>query len=138
MFFRNFNQLSKAKKSILSVLFLCLNVQLLAQTTYFLQNKKLNPAIPNPDQFLGYEFGSLHTRYEKMVEYMKELDRLSDRVSVQTIGRTNEQREQIIVTFTNPANYAKLEQIRKEHLDLADPSKPMPDVSKMPVISWLS
>ncbi|MFN3849789.1 MAG: M14 metallopeptidase family protein [Spirosomataceae bacterium] len=137
MLLKNFNQLTKAKIVVLLLLFLGLNAQLTAQTTYFLQNKKLNPAIPNPDQFLGYSFGSLHTRYEKIVEYMKELDRLSDRVSVQTIGKTNEQREQIIVTFTNPANYAKLEQIRKEHLELADPTKPMPDVSKMPVISWL-
>lgn len=108
-----------------------------AQTDYFIQNKQVNPAIPTPDQYLGYPFGSWHTRYEKMVSYLKELDRLSDRVSVQTMGYTTENREQVLVVFAKPSNMDRLEEIRKEHLKLTNPSEAAPDTKDMPVVVWL-
>lgn len=108
-----------------------------AQTDYFIQNKKVNPAIPTPDAYLGYPFGSWHTRYDKMVAYLKELDRLSDRVSVETMGYTNENREQVLVTFAKPSNMARIEEIRAEHLKLTNPSEKAPDINNMPVIVWL-
>lgn len=125
------------KKSLLLLLFWGYFNPLFAQNAYFFPNKKLNPAIPSPEQFLGYAIGSHHTRHDKLVEYMKELDRVSDKVSVQKIGETFEHREQIILTITNPANAAKLETIRQEHLALCDPAKPLPDVKNMPSIVWL-
>ncbi len=111
--------------------------QISSQNPYFLPNKKLNPSIPSPEQFFGYAIGSHHTRHDKMVEYMKELDRLSDKVTVKTFGQTNEHRDQISVIISSPENMAKLETLRKEHLDLCDPTKPMPDVKNMPVFTWL-
>ena len=125
------------KKSLLLLLILGSFQSIFAQNAYFFPNKKFNPAIPSPEQFLGYAIGSHHTRHDKLVEYMKELDRVSDKVSVQKIGETFEHREQIILTITNPANAAKLETIRQEHLTLCDPTKPMPDVKNMPSIVWL-
>ena len=47
---------------------------------------------------------------------MRELDRLSDRVMVKSIGETFEQREQIQVIFTSAANHNRIEEIRKSHL----------------------
>lgn len=108
-----------------------------AQTDYFIQNKKINPTIPTPDAFLGYPFGSWHTRYDKMVAYLKELDRLSDRVSVETMGFTNENREQVLVTFAKPSNMARIDEIRKEHLKLTNPSEKAPNIDDMPVVVWL-
>jgi hypothetical protein len=125
------------KKSLLLLLCMGYFNSLFAQNTYFFPSKKLNPAIPSPEQFLGYAIGSHHTRHDKLVEYMRELDRVSDKVSVQKIGETFEHREQIILTITNPTNAAKLESIRREHLDLCNPSKPLPDVKNMPSIVWL-
>jgi hypothetical protein len=108
-----------------------------AQNNYFFPNKTLGAAIPSPEKFMGYPIGSNHTRYDKMVEYMRELDKASDKVTVQKFGETNEHREQIIVTISSPENLANLEAIRKAHLDLCDPTKPLPDVKNMPVIVWL-
>jgi hypothetical protein len=89
-----------------------------AQDPYFFPIKKnWNPAIPAPEKFLGYPIGTQHTRHEKLVEYFRELDRLSDRVSTKVIGRTFEQREQIVAVFTSTANHARLEDIRKSHLE---------------------
>ncbi len=108
-----------------------------AQSSYFLSNKKLNSAIPSPEQFLGYPIGTHQTRHDQLVAYMKELDRLSDRVSVQTIGLSNELRPQIVVTITSPANFAKLPLIQNDRFSLCDANKPMPDVAKMPVVVQL-
>ena len=76
----------------------------------------MNAAIPSPASFLGYEIGTQHTRHDKLVEYFKELDRLSDRVAVQIIGETYEHRQQIAVIFTSAANHSRLEEIRKSQL----------------------
>jgi hypothetical protein len=118
-------------------MFLFLIKNLNSQNAYFFPNKKMNAAVPSPEQFLGYPIGSHHTRYDKMVEYMKELDRRSDKVTVQKFGETNEYREQILVMITAPENHNKLETLRKEHLDLCNPAKSMPDIKNMPVFTWL-
>ena len=76
----------------------------------------MNKAIPSPEKFLGYRVGDQHTRHEKLVEYFRELDRLSDRITVQTLGTTYEKREQIGVVFTSPANHQRIEEIRTAQL----------------------
>jgi hypothetical protein len=89
-----------------------------AQPSYFYPDQAgaMNRSIPTPEQFLGYPVGSHHTRHDKLVEYFKELDRLSDRVSVQVIGTTYEHRQQIAAVFTVAANHSRLEEIRTAHL----------------------
>jgi hypothetical protein len=89
----------------------------MAQDPYFYAGKgSFNPSIPDPENFLGYKVGSQHTRHEKLVEYFRTLDRLSDRVKVTTIGKTFEKREQILAVFTSTANHNRLEEIRKANL----------------------
>lgn len=91
-----------------------------AQSSYFFPKAgPMNPSIPTPEQFLGYPIGSHMTRYDKMVEYFRELDRLSDRVSMEVIGETYEHRPLIMASFTAPANYARLDDIRQKNLQRA-------------------
>ncbi|MFZ9262635.1 MAG: M14 family zinc carboxypeptidase [Chitinophagaceae bacterium] len=98
-------------------LFLLLSSFTWSQESYFYPNAgKFNPAIPTPAQFLGYQIGEQHTRHDRLVEYFKELDHLSDRVTVEEIGKTFEQRAQIAVVFTSKSNHARIEEIRKAHL----------------------
>jgi len=109
----------------------------LAQTGYYFPKaSKLDPAIPTPEKFLGYAIGTHYTRHDQIVAYFRELAKTSNRVHVQTIGKTYEEREQIVVTFTAPENCSRLEEIRKEHLTSIDPSKPVLD-SKAPVVVML-
>lgn len=101
----------------LLVLFLLVSNLCLAQADYYYaSSKNLNPSIPSPEKFLGYPIGSHHTRHDKVIEYFKELDRLSDRITVEDIGYTYEHRLQITAKITSPDNQAKLEDIRKKHL----------------------
>ena len=105
-----------------------------AQTPYFFPKATvLDPGIPSPEKFLGYPIGTHYTRHEQIVAYYRELARVSNRIHVQTIGKTYEEREQIIATITSPENYNRLEEIRQEHLTLTDPAKPLPG-AKAPVI----
>lgn len=95
-----------------------------AQSNYFFPNSgNFDPKVPTPEQFLGYAIGTHYTRHDQIVAYFNELARVSDRVHIQVIGKTYEERPQIIATITAPQNYAKIEEIRKEHLTLTDPSK---------------
>jgi hypothetical protein len=126
-------------KFILHLFFLVfLSLPLLAQQDYFFPNKgPFNTNIPSPQEFLGYGIGDFHTRHDRLVAYFYELARLSDRVHVQEIGMTYEQRPMIVATITSSENYQHLESIRKEHLQLTDPQAAMPETANMPVIIQL-
>ena len=104
----------------ISQLLCCLilsSLSVFAQPAYFYPNSgPMNPAIPTPEQFLGYEIGTHHTRHDRLVSYFRELDRLSDRVTVQKLGETFEHRDQIAAIFSSPSNHQKLEEIRTAHL----------------------
>ena len=126
------------KSSKILIVFLLLLVQhTFAQNSYYFPKATaLDAKVPSPEQYLGYPIGSYFTRYERVVDYFRELAKISDRVHVESIGKTYEQREQIIVTITSPANYNNLEQIRQDHLNQVDPSKPALS-SNAPVIVHL-
>jgi len=95
-----------------------------AQQQYFFPGAgQFDPKVPTPEQFLGYPIGSHYTRHDQVVAYFKELEKTSDRVHLQFIGKTYEERPQLIATITAAANYSKIEDIRKEHVTLADPAK---------------
>ncbi len=90
---------------------------LFAQSEYFYPgDRSFNKEIPAPEQFLGYAIGTHHTRHDKVIEYLKTLDRLSERMSIEEIGETFEHRLQIVVKITSPENHSRLEDIRQKHL----------------------
>lgn len=105
-----------------------------AQNNYFFPaGVSFDPAIPSPEQFLGYPIGDWHTRHDRIVSYFQELARVSPKAHFQIIGYTNEHRPQVVLTITSPENYVRIEEIRKEHLKLADPSQSV-NTANMPVI----
>ncbi len=121
-------------KKILGLLLYVLSFCAVGQNSYFFPaGVTFDPAIPTPEQFLGYPVGDWHTRHDRIVSYFQELARVSSKAHFQIIGYTNERRPQVVLTITSPENYAHLEDIRKEHLKLADPSQSV-NISSMPVI----
>lgn len=125
----------KTIKKIGIVLLLFIAISVHAQKKYYFSDSdNFDPKIPSPEEFLGYPIGSHYTRYDKIVEYFKELSRISNRVKFSVIGKTHEERNLIILTITSPENISKLEEIRTEHLNLIDPGQPEPDYNKLPAI----
>ncbi|MDH5805503.1 MAG: M14 family zinc carboxypeptidase, partial [Gemmatimonadota bacterium] len=109
-----------------------------AQTSYFFPDgETFDSSIPSPEEFLGYAIGDFHTRHDRIVAYMQELARLSDRATYQSIGMTYEHRPMPVLTVTSPANHARLEEIRREHLAAIDPRSPAPANSARPAIVHL-
>jgi hypothetical protein len=112
-----------------------------AQNRYFFpaaQDADFDPAIPTPEQFLGYPIGSHYTRSDQIVAYLRELDRVSDKVSTRVIGTTYEERPQLVATITATENQQRLPQIHAERRGLTDPSQPAPTYAKLPVVVSLN
>ncbi|MCW3467318.1 M14 metallopeptidase family protein [Chitinophaga nivalis] len=106
------------------------------QAYYFPDAVTFDPKVPTPEQFLGYPIGSHYTRHDQLVAYFRELAKTSDRVHLQEIGKTYEERPQLIATLTAPENYKNIAQIRQEHLRQRDPSQPALS-GQAPVVVWL-
>src|SRR5690606_10928782 len=96
-----------------------------AQNGYFFpQAGEFDPAIPTPEQFLGYPLGSRYTRHDQLVAYFEELARHSDAIAVQRIGNSYEGRPLLLATITAASNQARLESLRQQLATLADPAQP--------------
>ena len=103
---------------------LCLTQLNLAQSSYFFNSTDLtfDPDIPDPETFLGYAIGTHHTRHDQIVNYLKELARLSDRAIFHQLGETYEHRPLIMLIISHPDNLNRLEEIRTAHLTACDPT----------------
>ncbi len=81
------------------------------------------PGIPTPKQFLGYYIGAPKTLtyYDQMVKYYRALARATPRVRVETIGRSDEGRELVVVWVSSEENLKHLAQNRANLAKIADP-----------------
>lgn len=111
-----------------------------AQTAYYFPGvavSELDPAIPTPEAFLGYPIGSRYTRHDRLLDYLRELDRLSDRVAFQVIGESYEGRPLAVVLISSPANQGRLDEIRRERATVSDPGATPLDPDRSPVVVGL-
>ena len=97
-----------------------------------------DPAIPTPEAFLGYPLGSAPVRHHEMVEYLREVARLSPRLTVETAGYSHERRPILFLVATNEANQRDIDGIRERHVALTEPSIDASVTDNMPVITWLN
>lgn len=82
------------------------------------------PAVPRPEAITGYAAGEQHTMYAVLQNYLDTLVATAgDRVRIETWGRTTEYRPIRALIISDPANLAKLDQVRSGLAELADPRK---------------
>src|SRR5436189_196119 len=82
------------------------------------------PAVPRPEAITGYAAGEQHTMYAVMQHYLDTLvATASDRVRIETWGKTTEYRPIRALIISDPANLAKLDQVRGGLAELSDPRK---------------
>jgi hypothetical protein len=83
----------------------------------------LVPGIPTPKDVLGYYIGQPRTLtyYADQLRYYRALAAATPRVRVETIGRSDEGRELVVVWVSSDANMAKLQQNRDQLKKIADP-----------------
>ncbi|HKZ67701.1 MAG TPA: M14 metallopeptidase family protein [Chitinophagaceae bacterium] len=98
-----------------------------------------NPAIPKPKDIIYHEVGEYHVTHDRLVNYMKAITAAApDRVKLETMGFTYEKRPQVLLIITSPKNQQRLEEIRQQHIRLADPVKSASlNIDTMPIIVWI-
>ena len=103
---------------------LFLSSSLSAQEFDFYARGPYRPAVPRPEAITGYAAGDQHTMYAVMQHYLDTIVATAgDRVRIETWGRTTEYRPIRALIISDPANLAKLDQIRSGLAELADPRK---------------
>jgi hypothetical protein len=93
----------------------------------------LDPSVPTPESVLGWEIGDWRITHDQLVAYMHAVAKTSDRVSIKVIGRTHEQRPLLQLIFTTPANHARIEELREQHLRQARSESS----ASSPLVVWL-
>ena len=81
------------------------------------------PGVPTPRDVLGYHIGrpKTLTYYADQLRYYRALAAATPRVRIETIGRSDEDRELVVVWVSSEANLAKLDQNRANLAMIADP-----------------
>jgi hypothetical protein len=82
-----------------------------------------HPDVPSPSEFLGYVVGAPRklTYYTEIEAYMRALADASPRVTLESMGRTNEGREMIVVLIAEDGIIRALERNAEYTARLADP-----------------
>ncbi len=110
-----------------AVLFLSVTQPLGAQAFDFYARGPYRPNVPRPEQITGYQAGEQHTMYAVMQRYLDTLlASAPDRVRAETWGETVEHRPYRVLIISDPANIARIEQIRTAIAELTDPRKTTP------------
>jgi hypothetical protein len=98
--------------------------------------------VPTPAQILGYDIGARFTPQRAMMRYIERIAAASTRVKVDTVARTFEGREMLIITISSEANMARLAEIQRDAARIADPRGANAGdidaaVKRIPSIVWL-
>ena len=119
---------------ILFFVTLSLSGQKVDLSYYLPKNVTYDQSIPTPKSVIGHEVGEWHVTHDKLVEYMKTLARVSDRITIEDRGKTYEDRPLLLLTITSPENQKNIEQIRQNHIRGTDDDSF--DVSNGPIVVY--
>jgi hypothetical protein len=125
------------KRILLLTTALCICLIMNSQVTidYFLPaDITYNKEIPAPKQFVGHEIGEWHLTHDKLLYYMLELARVSDRAIWEEYSKSYEGRPLGQLIISSPENIRNIEQLRLQHLQLTDPANADKlDITNMPL-----
>ncbi|MEE8139105.1 MAG: M14 family zinc carboxypeptidase, partial [Thermoanaerobaculia bacterium] len=99
--------------------------------------------VPRPEAFLGYELGTLHTHHFRMEDYFEALAAaVPERIELRSYGESYERKRLFIAVITSEENLARIEEIRRRNLTLADPgptsrTEAEAIAAEAPVLVWL-
>ena len=113
----------------------CLNAQV--DLSYYLgDTSTYNQSIPTPESIIGHQVGELHVSHDKLSHYVQEVSKNSDRVKLVNRGKTYENRTSWLMIITSESNHTRLEEIRKNHLELSNSKNKNIDVTNMPIVVY--
>ncbi len=100
---------------------------------------RYNTSIPKPEEIIGHQIGTRHTRTDQVVNYFEALAARSNRIVLTDHAQTHEGRRLIHAIVTHPDNHKNLEAIRQANLKLSDePNKVSDkDLNGNPLVAYL-
>jgi hypothetical protein len=99
---------------------------------------QFDPAVPTPRAVLGYDIGQRFTPHHMIVRYAERVAATSRRIRVDTVARTFEGRESILVIAASEANHGRMTQTVADAGRVASAASDAgASVARMPVIAWL-
>ncbi|MDG1438821.1 MAG: M14 family zinc carboxypeptidase, partial [Emcibacteraceae bacterium] len=104
----------------------------------FPEDINYNPDIPRPAEIIGHPLGHRVARHDLLLSYMRTVADKSDRVMVETIAKTHEGRDILMLTISSPENLARIDEIKKAHVALSMPGSTQEVSDDMPVVTWLN
>ncbi len=109
---------------LFSILTFCLHLEAQKkELTYYLPDIEYDANIPTPEEFLGYQIGEWHISHDQLTYYLKELARLSPRVTIEEYARSYEARPLSLLTITSVENQKNIDQILADHQAISDPNR---------------
>jgi len=134
--FSNFQDMNKLFAFVFVLSFFSSFAQV--DITYYLPDGTYNPDIPTPKAVLGYHPGEWHVSHDQLLHYIREVEKASERMFLTEIAKSYEGRSLIQLTISSPENLAKIDDIKKEHVKLTDPSGSSGlNTENMPIVMWL-
>ena len=113
----------------------CLNAQV--DLSYYLgDTSNYNQSIPTPESVIGHQVGELHVSHDKLSHYIQEVSKNSKRVKLVNRGKTYENRTSWLLIITSDQNHSRIEEIRKNHLELSNSKNRSVDVTNMPIVVY--
>ncbi len=102
-----------------------------------------DPAVPNPDDFLGFPVGQRVATSAQIDAYARRLAEASDRVELVDYGQSYEGRPLLYLVISSPDNLARAEDVQEGMARLADPrglGAPERDrlVRDLPAVAWMA
>jgi hypothetical protein len=98
--------------------------------------------VPSFQEVVGHDFGEWITLHHQMVDYLRALESASDRVRVESQGRSYERKELLVAIVTSAGNHARLQEIQRTAQRLGDPrglsaGEAAELLERQPTIVWL-
>ena len=114
-----------------------------AQHAFSAEGATYDPRVPTPRSILGYAFGERFTTHRAMLRYIERLAAASPRIRVDTVARSFEGREMLLLTVSSEANMARLDQLQADARRIADPrgaaaGEVEEAVRRLPAVVWLA
>jgi hypothetical protein len=130
-------------RALLSVAVIAAPAVSAAQHAFSEQGATYDARVPTPRAVLGYDFGQRFTTHRAMLRYIERLAAASPRIRVDTVARSFEGREMLLLTVTSEANMARLAQLQADAQRIADPRGAAAGevdaaVRRLPAVVWLA
>ncbi len=103
---------------------------------YLDKHHPYNPSVPTPQQIIGFQVGQWHVSHDQVLQYMNALAESSNRIKIETIGKSYEDRPLILLTITSEKNHQNLDAIQQKHYSLTTKDGKNIDTNKMPVVVY--